>query len=101
MKNIVTALLDSIDADPELALGFAKGKRVQFYRKGYAEQGDKAPTLAISGKVTQVDPKTGWLTVEHKWGVAIVKPEEEKVQVLQNKKVHKHDTEAEFVDEQV
>jgi hypothetical protein len=68
---------------------YTVGQRVQFYRKGYAPPGEKEPTLSINGMVKDVCPKTGWLTVEHKWGVAIVRPQEEKVQILQHKKGNK------------
>lgn len=72
--------------DVEVQPGFKVNERVQFYRKGYAAPGEKDPTLAINGVVKKICPKTGWLEVHHKWGVATVKPQDEKVQILQHKK---------------
>jgi hypothetical protein len=62
---------------------FTVGQRIQFYRKGLSEDG-KEITLAINGRITRI-AKNGWLTVEHRWGWATVKPDEEKLQVLQQK----------------
>lgn len=62
------------------------GQRIQFYRKGYAEKGEKDPTIAINGTIRSIDQRRGWLHVEHRWGTAVVKIGEEKVSVLQHSK---------------
>jgi hypothetical protein len=89
MHSVGNAIVDKLIVDAlneEIAPSFKVGERVQFYRKGYADKGEKEPTLAINGIVRRIDPKTGWLHVEHRWGWAVVKPSDEKVQLLQHKK---------------
>lgn len=77
---------------------YSVGQRVQFYRKGWEE--GKDITLAINGTIRSICPKTGWLTADHKWGGAILRPDEEKIQVLQQK-APKCDPPAEVFDHSV
>lgn len=73
----------TLGVDPtvgEMGKEFTVGQRVQFYRKDSEDH-----TLAINGTIRRIDYKTGWLHVEHKWGWAVVKPDQEKMQVLQQK----------------
>jgi hypothetical protein len=72
--------------EQNLECPYTVGQRIQFYRKGYAEKGEKEPTLAINGTIKVIDNRRGWLHVEHRWGMAIVKWQHEKVNVLQMSK---------------
>lgn len=66
--------------DRALSSDFKVGQRVQFYRKDSASE-----TVTLSGSIESICPRTGWLTVLHRHGTAIVKPDEEKCNVLREK----------------
>lgn len=85
MELGVLLVNDLVDAmNRAVSSEFSVGQRIQFYRKDAEDN-----TLAINGTITRICPKTGWLTVEHKWGWATVKPDKEKLQVLQQKAAKK------------
>ena len=61
---------------------YTVGQRIQFYRKGWSEDG-KTPSIAINGTIVAIND--GVARVEHRHGFALVKLGEESVNVLKPK----------------